>query len=210
MESPVQRPVASSYLRDSLWVLLGVALLLPAAARAQRGALTLPQNLGELVGQAATIVRGHVASARVEPHPDFPSLATLVVTFRVEQVLKGKAGSTFTFRQYLWDVRDRYDAAGYRKGQHLLLLLTRPSQYGLSSPAGLSQGRFWIRPGAQGRLVALNGVANTGLFRDLMPTLQKRGITLAAEQVSLLKTHRSGPIHLDALEALIGRLAARQ
>lgn len=188
--------------------MLLVGVFLSPSSRAQRGSLTLPQNLGELVAQAATVVQGHVASARIEPHPDFANLSTVVVTFRVEQVLKGEADLTFTFRQYVWDVRDRYDAAGYRKGQHLLLLLTRPSRYGLSSPVGLSQGRFRIQPDTQGRSAALNGVANAGLFRGLMPTLRKRGITLAADQVSLLETHRSGPIPLDALETLIRRLAA--
>lgn len=82
-------------------------------------------------------MRGHVVSARVEPHPEFQNLRTVVVTFQVEEVLKGQADETVTFRQFIWDIRDRYNAAGYRKGQYLLLLMTKPSPYGLSSPVGL-------------------------------------------------------------------------
>ncbi len=120
-----------------------IALLLmvvgAAPLGAQRGALTLPQNLGEMADEAATIVRGRVASVRVEPHPDFPNLKTVVVTLRVDEVLKGQVGETFTFRQFIWDIRDRSNAAGYGKAQHLLLLITRPSPYGLSSPVGLER-----------------------------------------------------------------------
>jgi len=96
-------------------------LFLHLPLSAQRGAITLPQNLNELVDEAAVIVRGQVLSARVEPHPDLKGLFTVVATLRVDETLKGNPGPIFTFRQFIWDVRDRYDAAGYRKGQHLLL-----------------------------------------------------------------------------------------
>ncbi len=49
----------------------------------QRGAITLPQNLVELVDESAVIVRGHVISALVEPHPELQDLHTVIVTLRV-------------------------------------------------------------------------------------------------------------------------------
>jgi hypothetical protein len=95
---------------------LAGALLLAAPAFAQRGALTVPRNLIEMSERAADIVRGTVVSARVEKHPELTNLDTVVVTLRVREALKGGAQGSFTFRQYIWDIRDRWDAAGYRKG----------------------------------------------------------------------------------------------
>ncbi|MFQ5778451.1 MAG: hypothetical protein ACE5IP_10645 [Terriglobia bacterium] len=190
-----------------------VSFFLPGAvlpAAAQRGALVLQQNLVQLVDEAATIIRGHVVSARVEPHPDFRNISTVVVILRVQETLKGEAGSVFRFRQYIWDIRDRTDSAGYRKGQHVLLLLTKPSRYGLSSPVGLEQGRFRIVRDRSRVEHAVNGHANAGLFRNLMPELQERSATLAAGQVKLIEAHRRGAVSLEGLQALIRQIAARK
>src|SRR3989344_6455514 len=92
----------------SLLVALGLLFGLPA--RAQRGGLAAQQPLVDLVDRAGTIVHGQVVFARVEPHPDFPNLTTVVVTLRVQETLKGQAGEIFNFRQYVWDSRDRPDA----------------------------------------------------------------------------------------------------
>ncbi len=188
------------------WGAAFLALLLVSPLAAQRGALTLPRSLDQLVDQAATIIRGHVVSARVERHPTLTNLHTIVVTLRVQQTLKGQAGQTFTFRQYIWDVRDRFDAAGYRKGQHLLLLMNPPTRYGLSSPAGLGQGRFRILRDAQGREYALNGHANAGLFRQMAPRLEKRGLPLPPAMARMVTQHRAGPVQLDELQDLIRTL----
>jgi hypothetical protein len=173
---------------------------------AQRGALTRPLNIAQLVAQSAVIVRGHVTSARVEPHPDLRHIFTVVVTLRVDETLKGQAAQNFTFRQFLWDVRDRYDAAGYRKGQHLLLLLNPPTRYGLTSPAGLEQGRFRITRDAQGREMATNGRGNTGLFRGLGERLQRQRLTLGPRATALIQQQPAGPIALDDLRELTRQL----
>jgi hypothetical protein len=175
---------------------------------AQRGALTRTRNLGELVGQSAVVLRGHVVSARVEPHPELTHLWTVVVTLRVEEALKGRVNSTFTFRQFIWDIRDRYDAAGYKKGQELLLLMNRPTRYGLSSPAGLEQGRFRILRDGDGRERAVNGHGNAGLWRDLDRELARKRIELSPQLAALVKQHPSGPIPLDSLRDLIRQIGA--
>ena len=189
------------------WGVAFLALLLASPLAAQRGALTLPRSLDQLVDQAATIIRGHVVSARVERHPTLTNLHTIVVTLRVHQTFKGQARQTFTFRQYIWDVRDRFNAAGYRKGQHLLLLMNPPTRYGLSSPAGLEQGRFRILVDRQGREYALNGHANADLFRQMSQRLKKSGRTLQLSLAQLADQHRSGPVQLDELQDLIRTLA---
>ena len=79
--------------------------------------MTVPRNLEQMVVSAADIVRGTVLSARVEKHPELDNLDTLVVTLEVREAIKGGARGTYTFRQYIWDLRDVHDAAGYHKGQ---------------------------------------------------------------------------------------------
>lgn len=188
---------------------LGLVLFGLTSARpllAQRGALTRSRNLGELVSQSAVILRGHVVSVRAEPHPELTNLWTIVVTLRVREVLKGDTGPTFTFRQFIWDIRDRYDAAGYRKGQNLLLLMNPTTRYGLSSPAGLEQGRFRIRRAPDGRELAVNGHGNADLFRNLQQQLTRQRIELAPQAASLIQQHPSGPLPLDGLRDMIQQL----
>jgi hypothetical protein len=173
----------------------------------QRGAMTRPRNLAHLVEQASVIVRGHVVSAQVEPHPDLRNLSTVVVTLRVQETLKGQAETTFTFRQFIWDIRDRYDAAGYRKGEELVLLMNAPTRYGLSSPVGLDQGRFRIWRDAEGKAVAINGHGNAGLFADLEPQLKRKHVELSPRLSTLARQHRAGPMSLDDFRDFVRQLA---
>jgi hypothetical protein len=179
-------------------------LAVPAAA--QRGALTIPRNLEQLTDRASDIVRGTVVSARVEKHPELANLDTVVVKLRLTDTLKGSAQETFTFRQFIWDLRDRQDAAGYRKGQDLLLLMIAPSRYGLSSPAGLEQGRFRIERDRRGRTMAVNGAGNFKLFEGLDAST-KTAASLSSRQASLIAKHRKGPVEAAELTAMIRAIA---
>lgn len=187
--------------------LLVIACVVAAPVWAQRGAMTVPRNLNQLTDRASDIVRGTVVSARVEKHPEFTNLDTVVVTLRVQETLKGHAQGTFTFRQYIWDVRDHHDAAGYAKGQDMLLLMIAPSPQGLSSPAGMDQGRFRIQRDPSGREVAANGMGNARLFQGLQSAVAKEGVALSPSQASLVAKHRNGPIEVRELTALIRELA---
>jgi hypothetical protein len=187
--------------RRSLLALL--ACLAAAPAFAQRGAITLPRNLEELTERAQDIVRGTVVDARVAKHPELTNLDTVVVTLRVRETLKGRARGSYTFRQYIWDVRDRYDAAGYRKGQDLLLLMNAPTRYGLTSPVGIQQGRFSIQRDGSGRAIATNGMGNARLFERLDAASARSRAALSPRQASLVAKHRAGPLALEDLTALI-------
>ena len=171
--------------------------------------MTVPRNLDQLTDRASDIVRGTVVEARVEKHPELTALDTVVVTLRLKETLKGAARHTFTFRQYIWDARDVYDAAGYRKGQDLLLLMIAPSQHGLSSPAGMDQGRFRIVRDRAGREMAVNGAGNARLFEGLGDA-GKQGVALSARQASLVAKHRGGPVAADELSAMIRAFAGNQ
>jgi len=195
------------HVRASLVLAVVTFLLCSFPARAQRGAMVLQQNLAELVDEAATAVRGRVVSAQVEPHPELQNLDTVVVTVQVERVLKGQAGATFTFRQFFWDIRDRANAVGYAKGQRVLLLMIKPSEVGLSSPAGLSQGRFQITRGPDGELMVGNGAGNLGLFRGIAPILQKKGVQLPEHLAQVVAEDGGRPMRLKDLEDIIIALA---
>jgi hypothetical protein len=203
----VSRDHLARFLRRTLPAV--TACLLTAPAFSQPGAMTVPRNLDQLTDRASDIVRGTVIEARVEKHPELTSLDTVVVTLRLRETLKGEARGSYTFRQYLWDVRSIYDAAGYRKGQDLLLLMIAPSRLGLSSPAGMGQGRFRILRDGAGREVAVNAAGNVRLFEGLGEA-GSRDAALTARQAGLVAKHRSGPITAADLTALIRAYAVER
>jgi hypothetical protein len=177
------------------------------ASPAQRNALTASRNLADLVDEAGIIVLGRVASTRIEPHPDYPALLTVVVTLQVDETLKGQASDTYTLRQFIWEPLDRADSVGFEKGGRLLLLLLQPNGYGLSSPAGLEQGRFTIRSDNFGRLVAANGRNNAGLFNGVVAQANSKGIRLNPRVTALASAQPAGAVPLDDLRDLIKQLA---
>jgi hypothetical protein len=185
---------------------LFLGLSFPAGTRAQQGARTAQANLNQLVQGAHTILRGFVVSARVEPHPQFSNLQTVVVTMQVSRVLKGEPATTYTFRQFVWDDRDLGNGAGYQKAGELLLFLNPVSQYGLTSPVGLEQGRFHVTRDAKGKGSAINGRGNIGLFQDVPAKASGNRIALSrAAQTMMQKPAGQAP--LDTLEDTIVRLA---
>jgi hypothetical protein len=188
-------------------VLTLVFLLLSGCtpAFAQRGAQTVPADLEQLVNTAAVILRGHVVSAALEPHPQFANLQTVVVTISVAKVLKGQASPTYTFRQFIWDSRDAADNAGYGKSRELLLFLNPVSLYGLTSPVGLEQGRFRVFRDPKGKAFALNGRANVGLFSQVLTKTSSRGVAFSP-QAQLMMTRPAGQAALDPLEEAISTL----
>jgi hypothetical protein len=179
-------------------------------ASAQSDALTLPRNLGELIGESQVVVQGTVTAVTLEPHAQLKNLMVVVVTIQVEEALKGKPGTVYTFRQAVIDPKDQRQKLGYQNGQHVLLLLMNPNQYGLTSPAGLHQGRFRIDARADGTLQATNGAGNMGLFRGLSQHVQTKGLQLTPEARDLATKTEAGPVPLEQLKSLIRILAAEK
>jgi hypothetical protein len=194
--------------RACLVLTLMAALGMAPCAIAQRGARVVSRTLLELQQEAALIVHGNVVSATVAPHPRYGNLDTVLVTLRVKEAVKGPAAGTYTFRQFIWDPRDARDAAGYRKGQELLLLMHAPNEHGLSSPVGLGQGRFVITRNAKGEARAVNGHGNAGLFRDLQnaPERQRALSTRARGAIG----GAGGAVDLEALKEILRSQAGTQ
>jgi hypothetical protein len=182
-------------------------LVTATAAYSQRGALTTPRALDELAQEADLIVHGRITSAKVEPHPQFKNLMTVLVSMNVEETLKGSTPKSFQFRQYIWDIRDQLDSARYAKGQDLLLMLGPVSKYGLTSPVGLEQGRFRISRDSTGREVAINGSGNLRLFDSTEQRARARGIELSARTLVLSRQNQAGPLALSDLEEAVRTFA---
>jgi hypothetical protein len=165
--------------------------------------MTVPRSIDQLSQDATLIVRGHVTATKVEPHPQFPNLMTVLIKMDVAETLKGTSQKSIEFRQYIWDIRDQLDAARYAKNQELLLMLGPESKYGLRSPVGLEQGRFLISSDNQGQAVATNGRGNLHLFDATEQRAQTRGIKLSARATALVRKNAAGPVPLADLEETI-------
>jgi len=203
--------------RPAVWLaaLLLVGALAPLVqappAAAQQGARVKAMNLAELVGSSGVILRGRVLSARPEKHPQLANLDTVLVTLRVDEVLKGKAGAEYSFRLFVWNALEANTTLGYKPGEEMLLMLRTPSEYGLSSPAGFEQGSFRFQRDAQGTETLVNGRGNRGLMSGVeaaVPQLQQR---ISAQARVLMKQHQDGPIGYTEFKDLVrGIVAARQ
>ncbi len=191
-----QRPTAALVFT----VLFLVFTAIPASA--QRGAMTVSMNLEQLVDEAGTIVEGYVRGWRAEPHPRYEGLRTVVVTLRVSRTLKGEPAENLTFRQYIWDIRDSYDGAGYKKGQRMILMLIPVNENGLTSPPGMHQGRFRIQTNADGEEFAVNGNGNATLFRNLSTEASGK-VSAAGEFTQYLDSGAGGAMPLETLRAMI-------
>jgi hypothetical protein len=173
--------------------------------QAQLSARTVGRGLDQLVNESDLVVRGSVVSSSVEPHPELRNLMTVVVTMAVSDTYKGRSQRTIVFRQYIGNVNGQSLPSGYRKGQELLLLLRPVSEYGLTSPAGLEQGRFEVRF-QKGKKVAVNGRGNVGLFDQVFERTNRK-LQLSPRAATLVKKRMPGPIAVEDLEDLIRTLA---
>ena len=189
------------------YLLRQILLLLCASSfvTAQELARTAPMTLADMSSRAATIVHGRVVGAYLEPYAALNGAPTMVVTLRAIDYLKGRAAPTFTFRQFVWDVRARYGSLPYKKGAEVVLFMRAPSRYGLSSPVGLEQSRFEVvRSGASAHVI--NGRGNAGLLEGVRQQAQQRGMSLSAHSSRMLGSARGGPLSLDDFKQLTREL----
>lgn len=184
-------------------------LLWGFAAHGQISANVAQADLNYLVDSAGTIVRGNVASVVFEPHPQFPNLQTVVVTIAVAKTLKGRAGTTLTFRQFVGGTKEYAGESNYRKTEELLLFLNKESAYGLTSPVGMEQGLFRVVRDEKGNRYAVNGRGNAGLFNQVLAMSATRGVTFSPQARTML-SQGSGQVALGTFEETIQSLVAAQ
>jgi hypothetical protein len=127
--------------RSLLTIVAPLFLLGPAfSQRPSPGTPPAVPNLGQLVHSSGYIFAGTVTAVE-RVAPAFRSeVATVRVTFRVEQAVRGvRDGQMLVIHEWagLWESGERY-----RPGERVLLFLYRPSRLGLTSPVGGPMGRF--------------------------------------------------------------------
>ena len=141
-------------------IFLATLWLLPAAGQSPPASRPLSPiySLSLLTRNSGYIFDGTVLSVERDADIDPGSVATVQITFRVEQAIRGvRNGEVLAIREWagLWISGDRY-----RPGERLLLFLYKPSKLGLTSLVGGPLGRFPVDSGGNvildnGRLSAL-------------------------------------------------------
>jgi hypothetical protein len=189
--------------------LLGLAVVLAMAwaAQAQGQFLYRQVALPELSQRAGVIVQGRIVEARYEPHPNYPHVATVLVTLQVEQMLRGPGEQQFSFRELILFPQAARGKRGYLAGQRLLLFLPAASRYGLSSPLGGEQGRFHIWRDQRGNELVENEFRNAGLFKGLAEAATRAGVSLSPQQARLAGVAR-GPVPLEELVSVVKQFAS--
>jgi hypothetical protein len=124
---------------------LGLALI-SASATGQNSLSKQPppaiSNLRLLARNSGYIFDGTVLSVEPVAQNESDSVATIQITFRVEQAIRGtRLGQVLTIREWagLWNSGERY-----YPGERVLLFLYSPSKLGLTSPVGGPSGRFAV------------------------------------------------------------------
>jgi hypothetical protein len=179
------------------------AMIAPGFLRAQFA--VKPVNLTYLARRADVIVQGRVTDVVQESLPGYPNISTIRVTLDVEAMMRGPTGDSYSFREVVLGQRRKEGKARYRAGQHLLLFLTSPSQYGLSGPIGIEQGRFHISRNASGIYTVVNEYGNTGLFTNVQEEANNAGRPLTASQ-SRVAAVQNGAVPLDDFRSLVKNL----
>ncbi len=165
---------------------LALASALPSFATS-----VLPLDLGQVIDQSAVAFQGTVIDVRTGRDPQTGILVTMT-TFRVDDVLKGDVGSSYTIKQVGGEdsasgVRFKgFGVPTYALGQTYVLFLHAVSTAGFTSPVGLSQGRFQVADGDSGLEVG-NGQDLMEMTRNV-PDLQLPAHAKAANK----PVHRIG------------------
>ena len=94
---------------------------------------------------------------------------------------------------------------GYNAGAQLLLFMTAPSKYGLSSPVGIEQGRFHVTHNPKGNSTVVNEQSNIGLFRNVPEAASMAGRPLTKSQLKITASER-GPVQLSEFVSMVQNL----
>jgi hypothetical protein len=180
--------------------------LLFCSAPAQAQFIVQRVNLAYLTQRADIIVQGRITDVRHVNLPGYPNIPTVEIQLKVENMLRGPDQATYTFREVFLGLRGKEGKQGYKIGQRLLLFLPAPSQYGLSSPVGIEQGRFHIGQNTgESSAMIVNEHGNAGLFKNVENSADKSGIRLTKRQLHTIGT-ASGAVALDDFISLVQSL----
>jgi hypothetical protein len=137
------------------WVCFLFLLIATFAVAQQQSQWRTTFQLQDTLQRSGYVFAGRVLSVRYDAPNAANEVASVRITFRVEQGVRGtRTGSTLTIREWagLWQ-----GGARYRVGERVVLFLHPPSKLGLTSPVNGDQGRYNVD--AQGNV---EFGANTG------------------------------------------------
>jgi hypothetical protein len=134
----------------------------------ERADFTTISKLRDVIGPAGYVFAGRVTAIAYVPPKNSSEVATMRITFRVEQAVRGtQTGANITIRQWvgLWNSGERY-----RVGERVVLFLYPRSKLGLTSAVGGARGRFTLTRDGQVLLPATVSEQQPGPIRhDRVP-----------------------------------------
>ena len=146
------------------------------AAGSAVAATVRPLLLDEIIDSAAVAFQGTCTANRVELDTATKFIVTYT-TFEVRDVIKGDVSATHVIKQIggtFPDGESGMIVQGVPKfivGEEYVVFLAGVSSLGFSSPVGLSQGRFAVQQGPEGK-----SVANGKDFRELTARMTRAAI----------------------------------
>ena len=182
----VNNPIIKSLLRWCLprYAVVALVSVLASGATVAPATMTLRLDLPQVVAAADRAFVGRVLSVHSDRDP--AGLPSTWVTFAVDQVIKGSAGSTLTMKQFgaatpLSDGSTMRlpGLPTYVPGEEMVIFLSGESAAGFCSPIGLMQGKFPISRRA-GQATVTATIENLGVLQS-MHSVQTSGTPLAAE-----------------------------
>jgi len=181
MQSRTHRALAA------LFVALSLSAPLASIASSVR-----PVDFNHIVDHAAAAFQGRC----VETHSERDAATGVIVTyttFEITDALKGDLGTTYTIKQVGGKMGDEvYRVDGipsFTPNEEYVVFLYGKSAAGFSSPVGLSQGRFFVRPEPVGA-----SVENGRDFREMLPA-DAPGLSVSSS--AKLKSAPGQVMHLD-------------
>jgi hypothetical protein len=181
---------------------LAVASAMPALATS-----VLPLDLAQVIDQSAVAFQGTCIDNKSGRDPQTGLIVTMT-TFRVDDVLKGDVGATYTIKQLGGENTSEglnftvHSIPKFAVGESYVVFMAGVSSAGFSSPIGLSQGRFTIQGGDAGLEVG-NGVD----FRDLTENMAGVELPQSKAKASGAPLRR---INLDDFKQIVRKHAGSQ
>lgn len=165
-------------------------------------------NLAEMTSSAGRVVHGRIAEVRAGTHPNYNNITVTFVTLDVIEMLKGAAASRITFMQFAGGnglIRN-FHLPQYTVGEEVVLFLYPESSYGFTSPVGEGQGKFLVRPNAQGQRALLNEQGNRALFERLDASKMQSRLSLNQTERGLL-AQPGGAFEMGSFNSVVRKLA---
>lgn len=189
---------------------------------ASSSALSVLQlNLEQLTALADRIFVGKCSS--VVDSYDREGRPIQIVTYDVEEVLKGSPARRITFRQLRPNMEEvmrsdgstatvqrvMHDLPSYQPGEEAVVFLSDEGPLGLTAPIGLQQGKFTIRQKSSETKTVVNGIGNRGLFLGWRRSPRFKSMEMTNAEKMML-SQPAGEMPFSSFTSLVKKLQQNQ